>query len=131
MEGLKISPYKSRGGPKRIWKACFYSFDGFVATFRLEVAFWQLVLLALVLIPLAVVLPIDRLERALLIGSVLLSLIIELLNSAIEAVVDCISYDSHPLSKQAKDMGSAAQMLGLINIAVIWGMVLVDLVSRK
>ncbi len=66
-----------------------------------------------------------------MIGSVLLSLIIEFLNSAIETVVDRISYDSHPLSKQAKDMGSAAQTLGLINIAVIWGLVLVDLVSDK
>jgi diacylglycerol kinase (ATP) len=131
MEGPERSPYKSRGGLSRIWKACVYSFDGLVATFRLEAAFRQLVLLALVLIPLAVILPINRLERALLIGSVLLSLIIEFLNSAIEAVVDRISYDSHPLSKQAKDMGSAAQTLGLINIAVIWGLVLVDMVSDK
>ena len=131
MEGPEISPYKSRGGTRRIWKACVYSFDGLIATFRQEAAFRQLVLMALVLIPLAIVLPIGRLEKALLISSVLLSLIIEFLNSAIEAVVDRISLDSHPLSKQAKDMGSAAQTLGLINIVVVWGIVLVDLVSGK
>jgi len=129
-ETPKMSPYKSHDGVAHIWKACFYSFHGLVAAFRGETAFRLLVLLAVVLIPLAVVLPFDRFERALLIGSMLLSLIVELLNSAIEAVVDRISYDEHPLSKQAKDMGSAAQMLGLVNIAVVWGFVLADLWSR-
>ncbi len=63
MEGPEKSPYKSRGGLNRIWKACIYSFDGLVATFRLEAAFRQLLLLALILIPLAVVLPIDGRSR--------------------------------------------------------------------
>lgn len=120
------SPYKSRGGPKRIWRACHYSIAGFAAAFRQEAAFRQLLLLAVILVPLAAMLPVSRLERALLIASVLLSLIIELLNSAIEAAVDRTSLDTHPLAKQAKDMGSAAQMLGLINIAVVWGIVLFD-----
>jgi len=123
-------PYKSRGGPKRIWHACRYSYAGLLAACRLEAAFRQLLLLAVILIPIAVLLPVDRVERILLIGSVLLSLIIELLNSAIEAAVDRISLDEHSLSKQAKDMGSAAQMLGLVNIAVIWGMVLIGLFGR-
>lgn len=130
VEASKMSPYKSRGGVARIWKACSYSWHGLAAALRVEAAFRQLALLALVLIPLAVFLPFDRLERALLIGSVLLSLIIELLNSAIEAAVDRISYEEHPLSKQAKDMGSAAQMLGLVNIVVVWGLILVDLWRR-
>jgi diacylglycerol kinase (ATP) len=131
MDARNHSPYKSRGGLDRIWRACGYSIDGLVATFRLEAAFRQLVALAAILIPAAMVLPIGRLERALLIGTVLLSLIIELLNSAIEAAIDRISYDTHPLSKQAKDMGSAAQMLGLVNITVLWGIVLVDLFASK
>lgn len=124
MENRSNSPHKSRGGPKRIWHACHYSYDGIVAACRMEAAFRQLLLLALVLIPLAVFLPVGRLERILMLCSILLSLIIELLNSAIEAAVDRVSLDTHPLSKQAKDMGSAAQTLGLINIAVVWGMVL-------
>ncbi len=131
METPNSNPYTSRGGVIRIWKACSYSIDGFVAAFRYEAAFRQLVALASILIPVAIFLPIDRLERALLIGSVLLSLIIELLNSAIEAAVDRISYETHLLSKQAKDMGSAAQMLGLVNIAVLWGIVLADLVGDR
>ena len=69
-------PYKSRGGPKRIWHACRYSYDGLVAACRLEAAFRQLLLLAVVLIPVAALLPVGRIERMLLIGSVLLSLII-------------------------------------------------------
>jgi len=125
-----MSPSKSRDGVAHIWKACFYSFHGLVAAFRGETAFRLLMLRAVGLISLAVLLPFDRFERALLIGSMLLSLIIELLNSAIEAVADRISYDEHPLSKQAKDMGSAAQMLGLVNIVVVWGFLLVDLWSR-
>ena len=119
------SPYKSRGGPRRIWRAFHYSVAGFAAAFRQEAAFRQLLLLALILLPVAAVLPVSRLERAVLVASVLLSLIIELLNSAIEAAVDRTSLDTHPLAKQAKDMGSAAQMLGLVNIAVVWGIILI------
>ena len=130
MEVPNNNPYKSRGGVGRLWKACTYSLDGFVAAFRYEAAFRQLVALASILIPVAIFLPIHSLERALLIGGVLLSLIIEMLNSAIEAAVDRISYDTHHLAKQAKDMGSAAQLLGLINIAVLWGIVLSDLVGN-
>src|SRR5438477_59973 len=129
MEAPENCPYKSRGGPKRIWHACLYSYAGLSAACRLEAAFRQLLLLAVVLIPIAALLPVGRIERILLIGSVLLSLIIELLNSAIEAAVDRISLDAHPLSKQAKDMGSAAQMLGLITIVFTWGMILVGIVS--
>lgn len=118
--------HKSTGGFMRILRACRYSADGLAAAFRHEAAFRQLLALAAVLIPVAVLLPLSGVERALLIGSVLLSLIIELLNSAIEAAVDRVSYETHPLAKQAKDLGSAAQMLGLINIAVVWGLVLAD-----
>jgi diacylglycerol kinase (ATP) len=131
METTNSNAYTSRGGVIRIWKACSYSIDGFVAAFRFEAAFRQLVALASILIPVAIFLPIDRLERTLLAVSMLLSLTIELLDSAIEAAVDRISNKSHLLSKQAKDMGSAAQMPDLINIAVVWGIVPADLVGNR
>lgn len=129
MDTPETNSFKSKGGPRRLWHACRYSCDGLVSAFRVEAAFRQLLLLALILIPLAVLLPVSRIERILLVASVLISLIIELLNSAIEAAIDRISLETHSLSKRAKDMGSAAQLLGLINIAVVWGMVLVGLLN--
>ena len=82
--------------------------------------FRQLVLLNLLLIPLAFLFDVSRVERAVLIAVVFLGLIVELLNSAIEATVDRISLELHPLSKQAKDMGSAAQLLALLLILLVW-----------
>ncbi|PCC98474.1 diacylglycerol kinase [Halopseudomonas pelagia] len=120
------NPYKGVTGIKRIWYALGYSLDGLKAAYRGEAAFRQLVWLAVILIPLALVLPVSYVGRALMVGSVLLSLIIELLNSAIEAAIDRISLERHPLSKASKDMGSAAQMLGLIMIAVVWSLVLLE-----
>ena len=120
------NPYKGVTGIKRIWYALGYSLDGIKAAYRGEAAFRQLVWLAVILIPLALVLPVSYVGRALMVGSVLLSLIIELLNSAIEAAIDRISLERHPLSKASKDMGSAAQMLGLIMIAVVWSLVLLE-----
>ena len=116
--------FKSRGGIARIARAAKYSLDGFAAAFRNEAAFRQLLLLNLVLIPIAVFLPVTRAERVLLIVTPLLSLVVELFNSAIEATVDRISLEIHPLSKQAKDLGSAAQMLALVITAVTWGIIL-------
>lgn len=120
------NPYKGVTGIRRVWYAFGYSLDGLKAAYRGEAAFRQLVWLALLLIPLALVLPVSHVARALMVGSVLLSLIIELLNSAIEAAIDRISLELHPLSKASKDMGSAAQMLGLIMIAVVWTLVLLS-----
>ncbi|MEH6500697.1 MAG: diacylglycerol kinase [Pseudoalteromonas distincta] len=120
------NPYKGVTGVKRIWFAFGYSLDGLRAAYRGEAAFRQLVWLAIVLIPLALILPVSYIAKALMVGSVLLSLIIELLNSAIEAAIDRISLELHPLSKASKDMGSAAQMLGLIMIAVVWTLVLLQ-----
>ncbi|MBQ0744013.1 MAG: diacylglycerol kinase [Pseudomonas sp.] len=120
------NPYKGVTGIKRIWYALGYSLDGLKAAYRGEAAFRQLVWLAVILIPLALVLPVSYVGSALMVGSVLLSLIIELLNSAIEAAIDRISLERHPLSKASKDMGSAAQMLGLILIAVVWSLVLLE-----
>ncbi|BEV72436.1 MULTISPECIES: diacylglycerol kinase [unclassified Paludibacterium] len=118
------SPFKGKTGVVRLVNALGYSIDGMRAAFRHEDAFRQLVLLALVLVPLAFIVHATPLARALLIASSLATLIIELLNSAIEAAVDHTSLERHPLAKRAKDMGSAAQLLGLINLALVWGVVL-------
>ena len=118
------SPYKGKTGLKRLFNAFFYSLDGFRAAFKHEDAFRQEALLALVAVPLALWLGKTGVERALMIASVLLVLIVELLNSAIEAAVDRISLEHHHLIKRAKDMGSAAVLVSLINAAVVWGVVL-------
>lgn len=124
-EGQDASVLKSRGGVGRLFKATEYSLAGLSAALSGEAAFRQLLLLALVLVPLAFWLQVSGLERALLIGVVIIALIVELLNSAIEAVVDRISLELHPLSKRAKDLGSAAQMLALLLIASVWSLILI------
>jgi len=118
------SPQKSRGGLKRIWNATLYSRDGLRDAWRHEAAFRQELLLAAILFPLGLYLGQNGIERALLAGSVMLVLIVELLNSAVEAVVDRVSAERHDLSKRAKDLGSAAVMLSLANVAVAWGLTL-------
>jgi diacylglycerol kinase (ATP) len=120
------NPYKGATGLRRIWNACGYSLDGLAIAYRGEAAFRQLVWMAAVLIPVALMLPVGLISKALLIGSVLQSLIIELLNSAIEAAIDRISLETHPLSKASKDMGSAAQMLGLILVSIVWLLVMLE-----
>ncbi len=118
------SPYKGKTGLRRLCNAFGYSIAGFRAAYKHEDAFRQEVLLAALLIPLAVWLPVGFIGKALMTGSVLLVIIVELLNSAIEATVDRISLDSHDLAKRAKDIGSAAVLVSLINVIVIWGLVL-------
>ncbi len=118
------SPHKGKTGLKRVWNALFYSLEGFRAAWKHEDAFRQETLLALVLIPLALVLGDDGIDRALMIASVFLVLIVELINSAIEATVDRISLDNHRLAKRAKDIGSAAVLIALTNVLVVWGLVL-------
>jgi diacylglycerol kinase (ATP) len=118
------SPHKGKTGLKRVWNACFHSIDGLRAALRHEDAFRQEVLLAAALIPAALFMPATGTGKALMIASVLVVLIVELLNSAIEAAVDRISLEHHPLAKRAKDIGSAAVMLALLNVPVVWGLVL-------
>ncbi|WP_301103169.1 diacylglycerol kinase [Propionivibrio sp.] len=101
-----------------------YSLAGLRAAFTCEDAFRQEARLAALLIPASFFLPVSGLGRALMIASILLVLIVELLNSAIEAAVDRISLDRHHLSKRAKDIGSAAVLLALINVAFVWFCVL-------
>ncbi|OZA26020.1 MAG: diacylglycerol kinase [Hydrogenophilales bacterium 17-64-11] len=118
------SPFKGKTGLRRVLNAAAYSWAGLAAAFRHEDAFRQEVFLALLLIPLALVLGETGMARALMIGAVLLVLIVELLNSAIEAAVDRISLEQHLLIKRAKDMGSAAVMIALVNLAAVWALVL-------
>lgn len=120
------SPYKGRTGLIRIRNALCYSLDGLKAAYACEDAFRQEVWLAAILIPAALVLPVGGVGRALMIGSILLVLIVELLNSAIEAAVDRIGLENHRLSKRAKDIGSAAVLIALINVAVVWSGVAVE-----
>ena len=121
---LKESPHKGKTGLKRVWNALFYSLEGFKAAWKHEDAFRQESLLAIVLIPLVFFLADAPMARALMIASVLLVLIVELINSAIEATVDRISLENHALAKRAKDIGSAAVLIALINVLVVWGLVL-------
>lgn len=118
------SPYKGKTGLKRILNAFGYSLAGFRAAYKHENAFRQESLLAAFLIPLAIFLPVGLIGKALLISSVLLVIIVELLNSAVEATVDRISLDRHDLAKRAKDIGSAAVMVSIINLIAIWLLVL-------
>ena len=107
-------------GVKRILNACVFSFYGFKATWQHEEAFRQEVLLFLLTTPLALWLGQGVIEKLLLIGSMILVLLVELLNSAVEAVVDRVGLEHHELSGRAKDIGSAAVMLSLVWAAITW-----------
>lgn len=111
-------------GLSRILHTLVYSRDGFMATVRGEAAFRQLLVLHGVLMALTFVLELSPAERAVMLAVSFISLLVELLNSAIEAVVDRISLDRHPLSKNAKDMGSAAQSVALLMVGAVWAVVL-------
>lgn len=112
--------FKGKQGLTRLINALGYSRDGLAAAWKNEAAFREEVLLAAIALPLAVWLGHNGIERALLIGSVLFVLIVEILNSAVEAVVDKASPEKHELAKRAKDMGSAAVLLSLLNALVVW-----------
>lgn len=114
------SPYKGKSGLKRILNATAYSISGFKAAYKNEAAFRQIVFINLVLIPVSFFLDVTRSEHVLLIIVCLFAMIVELFNSAIEAVVDRVSLEKHQLSKNAKDMGSAAQFVALSIIAITW-----------
>jgi diacylglycerol kinase (ATP) len=123
-DAMEESPFKGKTGLRRLWNAFGYSLHGFSSAFRHEDAFRQEVLLALVLIPIALLIDASATGKALMIAAVLLVLIVELLNSAIEAAVDRISLDHHRLAKRAKDIGSAAVFLSLVNVLIVWALVI-------
>lgn len=115
---------KGKTGLRRLWNALGYSRQGLLAAWQNEAAFRQEVMLAIVAIPLAFVLGKNAVERALMIGSIILIMIVEILNSGLEAIVDKASPEKHELAKRAKDMGSAAVLLSLVNAAAVWGCLL-------
>lgn len=118
------SPFKGATGWRRMRNALRNSLVGLGDAYRLEDAFRQEVALAIVLIPLALLLPVGGTDKALLVASVMLVLVVELLNSSLEAAVDRISLEAHVLARQAKDIGSAAVLIALINAALTWLLVL-------
>jgi diacylglycerol kinase (ATP) len=118
------NPHKGNRGLVRAWHAAKNSWSGLVFAVQEESAFRQELALAAVLVPAALLLPFGVLERLLLIGSVVLVLIVELLNSSVEAAIDRISFDHHSLSKRAKDIGSAAVFVSLVLLGMVWGVVL-------
>ena len=126
------NPYKGNRGVMRAWRALKYSLSGFKFAVFEESAFRQELALAVILLPAAIFLPVTAGERGLLIGSFLVVLIIELINSSIEAAIDRISLERHELSKRAKDFGSAAVLIALGLCLLTWvslaGPVIVDLV---
>jgi|SRR5471030_227263 len=119
-----VSEFKSKSGLKRIFSAFLYSIDGFKSAWKHEHAFRQEVSLFVVGTIIALVLRISAFEKLMLIGVLMLILIVELINSSIEAVVDRVSLERHPLSKNAKDFGSAAVLLTCLLAAGAWGVVL-------
>jgi diacylglycerol kinase (ATP) len=119
------SPFKGKTGLKRLINATRHSFEGLAAAARHEDAFRQELMFAAVLVPLGLWLGDDGVERALMAGSVLLVLVVELLNSAVEATVDRVSLEDHHLAKRAKDLGSAAVMMSLATAGAVWLLVLV------
>ena len=111
---------KNPQGLMRLFKATGYSYKGICAAFKHEAAFREEVLLAAVAIPFAIWLDVSQVERILMISSVLLIVLVELLNSALEAVVDRVGQEHHELSGRAKDMGSAAVFIAMIIAGYIW-----------
>lgn len=116
----KANPHKTHRGFKRVWLAAGHSLHGFWFAIREESAFRQELLLAILMLPWVFVFNFSPLERVMLIGSLILVLVVELINSGIEAAIDRISFDAHSLSKRAKDYGSAAVLLTLLLCAYTW-----------
>ena len=124
MQEIATNELKGKRGLQRVINAAGYSKDGLAAAFRHEAAFRQLVWLHAVLLLAVWWLDVEPAVRMVLVLASFVSLIVELLNSGIEAVVDDISLEIRPLAKRAKDVGSAAQMLALTLLAILWTMAL-------
>jgi diacylglycerol kinase (ATP) len=125
MSDLPESPHKGQRGLQRLLNALFYSLSGLKIAFEHESAFRQEVALAVVLVPVACIVAVSPVERVLLLGSVLFVFVVELLNSSVEAAIDRISFDTHRLSKRAKDLGSAAVLVALLMLATTWWLIVV------
>ena len=125
------SEFKSKRGLKRILPAVFYALDGLKSAWKTEHAFRQELAVVIPGIVVALFCPVTALEKLMLIGVLVLVLIVELINSAIEATVDRVSLERHPLSKNAKDLGSAAVFLALLFAAAAWLVILMPVVRRS
>ena len=121
-----MAKHNQVGGIRRIWNAALYSVAGIRAAFRNEAAFRQELMLCAVMVPAAFWVGENAVERSLLVGTCLLVLVVELLNSAVEAVVDRIGEDMHKLSGRAKDMGSSAVFISLWLTVICWGMIVFE-----
>ena len=125
---INQNPHKGNKGFTRAWHAAKNSWCGLVYAFMEESAFRQELTLFAILTPIAFFLPINYLEKALLISSLIMVLVVELLNSSVEAAIDRISFEHHDLSKRAKDFGSAAVMLALVISVLLWSAVCIPIV---
>lgn len=121
--------FKSKSGVARIGGALSNSLAGLSAAWREEAAFRQEVVLAVLLLPVLVLVPASLTQKAIMLGALALVLIVELANSALEATVDRISLERHPLAKRAKDVASAAVFVALLNVVVVWGLILFEVYS--
>ena len=118
------NPHKHRPGLTHGWRAAGIALQGLRAAWQHEDAFRQEVLIAAIAIPVALLSPLGTLGKVMLIASIFLVLIVELLNSALEAAVDHTSLELHPLAKRAKDVASAAVFLSIVIVLAVWGLVL-------
>jgi len=125
---INDNPHKGNRGLTRAWHAAKNSWCGMVYAFNEESAFRQELTLLLILTPIALFLPVSLLQKAILVSSLILVLVVELLNSSVEAAIDRISFEHHDLSKRAKDFGSAAVMLALLIATLLWLTVCIPLV---
>jgi len=128
---IEQNPHKGNKGITRAFRAAVNSWNGLVFAVREESAFRQELTLAAILIPVSFILPVSPVEHIILFGSVLLVLIVDLLNSGVEAAIDRISFEKHDLSQRAKDFGSAAVMLALILCLFSWVCIIIPLLSNS
>jgi len=118
------SPNKHPTGLTHVWHALKTALNGLRAAWRYEDAFRQEVFVAVIAIPVALLTPADKIGKILMVSSILLVLILELVNSSIEAAVDHTSLDQHPFARRAKDIAGAAVLTSMVNVLVVWGLVL-------
>ena len=128
---INQNPHKGNRGLTRAWHAAKNSWCGMVYAYQEESAFRQELTLLVILTPIAIFLPVRPLQKSILVTSLIMVLVVELLNSSVEAAIDRISFDHHDLSKRAKDFGSAAVMLALLVAAILWITVCIPLVMNS
>ena len=126
---IKQNPHKGNRGLTRAIHAAKNSWNGLIFAYQEESEFRRELVLLVLLTPVALLLPVSVIEKALMIGALLMVLAIELLNSSVEAAIDRISFEHHDLSKRAKDFGSAAVMLALVIAFIIWAAVMFQLLQ--